>query len=105
MTQPTFPDGPPVPLLVEGVIDADTLRRLFLDLSVAARIISLREKGGPADYASANEPTLVEALQRLLSGASRATQVQYLFAEVEWTDTVLATAAGYRVVRCRHEPG
>src|SRR5262245_2096076 len=105
MTQPTFPDGPPVPLLVEGMIDAETLRRLFLDLSAAARIICIREKGGPTAYATAPEPTPADALRRLLSGATRAAQVRYLFAEEEWTDTILAAAPGYRVVRCRHEPG
>jgi hypothetical protein len=104
VTQPTFADGPPVPLMVEGLIDADTLRRLFQDLSVAAKIISLREKGGPVDYASDNEYTPADALQRLLSGASRAIQVRYQFGDAEWTDTVLTTGVGYRVVRCRHEP-
>jgi hypothetical protein len=90
--------------MVEGTIDAETLRRLFHDLSAAARIIGIREKEGPTAYA-ASETTPGDSLDRLLFGATRAVQVRYLFAGDEWTDTILAAAPGYRVVRCRHEPG
>lgn len=103
MSQPQFEGGPPVPLMVEGTIDAQTLRRLFLDLDGAARIIGVREKGSPTTYTKA-EPTPADALRRLQSGEARAVQVRYLFAGDEWTDTILAAGPGYRVVRCRHEP-
>jgi hypothetical protein len=103
MSQPQFDEGPPVPLLVEGVIDAATLQRLFADLSAASTILGVRDKSGATDYASADESSLEFARERLLSGRTRAVQVRYRFADVEWSDTILALADGFRVVRCRHD--
>lgn len=105
MSQPRFEDGPPAPMMVEGTIDADTLRRLFADLSEAATILGVREKGGPTVYTSVDELAPAGALERLLSGSARAVQVRYRFANCEWSDTVFAQPGGFRVVRCRHECG
>lgn len=101
MTQPTFADGPPVPLMVEGLLDRQTLARLFADLEIAAAVLGVREKGGPAEFAGGELP-LATALDRLLAGTARAVQVRYHHDGHEWTDTVLAAAEGFRVVRCRH---
>ena len=103
MTQPTFPDGPPVPLLVEGVIDATTLRQLFADLATAATMLGVQEKSAPTAYTSSTEPAPDTALARLLAGVARAVQVRYRFAGHEWTDTILSVSGGFRVIRCRHE--
>ena len=103
MTQPTFADGPPVPLMVEGLIDTATLTRLFADIQTAGTVLGVREKGGPAAYAGGDGMPPAVALERLLSGAARAIQLRYQFDGHEWTDTVLATASSYRVVRCRHD--
>lgn len=103
MTQPTFADGPPVPLMVEGVIDAATLRQLFADIQTAGTVLGIREKGGPAEYAGGDGMPPAVALDRLLAGIARAVQLRYRFDRHEWTDTVLATASEFRVVRCRHE--
>lgn len=100
---PGFPDGPQVPLMVDGVIDKDTLRQLFQDLATFATILGVREKNQQADYASPEEMTLNTALERLLSGMARATQVRYQFDGKEWSDTILSTQDRFRVVRCRHE--
>ena len=105
MTQPTFSDGPPVPLMVEGLIDQPTLARLFADLASAATVLGVRDKGGPGQYAAEGELSPTVALERLTAGTARAIQVRYRYDGHEWTDTVLATAAGYRIVRCRHDPG
>lgn len=104
MTQPTFTDGPPVPLMVEGVIDTVTLRRLFADLVAAATLMGIREKGSPTGYTSVGTVTADVALTRLLSGETRAVQVRYRFGGHEWSDTILALPpAQFRVVRCRHQ--
>lgn len=102
MTQPTFADGPPVPLLVEGLIDRPTLTRLFADLESAAVVTGVREKGGPAELAGAGELPPAAARERLLAGTARAVQVRYTFDGHDWTDTVLAVPGGFRVIRCRH---
>lgn len=103
MTQPTFADGPPVPLMVEGVIDAATLRQLFADIQAAGTVLGVREKGGPTEYAGGEAMPPAVALERLLAGAARAIQLRYLFDGHEWSDTILALPAGFRVVRCRHD--
>lgn len=102
MTQPTFAEGPPVPLMVEGLIDAPTLTRLFADIQTAGTVLGVREKGGPAEYAGGDGMPPSIALDRLLTGTARAVQLRYQFDGHDWTDTVLATATGFRVVRCRH---
>ncbi len=102
MTQPTFADGPPVPLMVDGVLDAATLAQLFADIETAGTVLGVREKGGPAEYANGDGMPPAVALERLRSGAARAIQIRYHFDEHEWTDTVLAAATSFRVVRCRH---
>jgi hypothetical protein len=102
VTQPTFADGPPVPLMVDGVIDATTLRQLFADLTTAATLLGIREKGSPTGYTSGGTVTADVARNRLLSGETRAAQVRYQFDGHEWSDTILALPTGFRVVRCRH---
>lgn len=104
MTRPTLPDGPTVPLMVEGVIDAATLRQLFADLAAAAAVLAVREKGDPRGYADGGERAPESALDRLLAGAARAVQVRYRYDGHEWTDTVFAVPTGFRVIRCRHDP-
>jgi hypothetical protein len=102
MTQPTFTDGPPVPLMVEGTLDAAGLRQLFADIQSAGTVLDVREKGGPAEYAGGAGLTPAAALERLLAGAARAVQVRYRYEGHDWTDTVFATAQGFRVIRCQH---
>lgn len=103
MIQPTFTEGPPVPMMVEGDIDAATLRQLFADLLASATILVVREKGAPQAYTLAEELTSDVALSRLISGDARAVQIRYRFDGHEWTDTILSMRGGFRVVRCRHE--
>ena len=102
MTQPTFADGPPVPLMTEGVIDAATVRQLTADLESAAVVRSVREKAGPG-YAAPDDQPLPVVINRLLSGAARAVQINYQYDGHEWVDTLLSVPGGFRLVRCRHE--
>ncbi len=103
MSQPQFSDGPPVPLLTEGTIDTATLRQLGADLGRAAEVLNVREKSAATAYAEAGELALEDALERLTNGVARAVQIRYRYDGFEWTDTILAVPAGFRVIRCRHE--
>ena len=102
MSQPQFADGPPVPLMNEGLIDAETLRQLAADLEVAAEVLGVREKGALGAHSGPDEVALALAIDRLLTNAARAAQIRYRYAGQEWTDTIMAMKDGYRVVRCRH---
>lgn len=103
MKELQFEEGPEVPLLVEGMIDADTLRQLVLDLSTATTILQVREKGGPAEHSAEEETTLDKATGRLLAGNACAVQVRYCYSGYEWSDTIVARGSVYRVVRCRQQ--
>ncbi|MBL8867973.1 MAG: hypothetical protein KF873_23420 [Gemmataceae bacterium] len=102
MTQPTFSEGPPVPLMVEGTIDSPTLAKMFAEIESHGTLIGIREKAGPGDYAGTEELTPALALDRLQRREARAVQIRYRHDGFEWTDTVLAMPDGFRVVRCRH---
>lgn len=103
MTQPTFDDGPPVPLMVEGVIDRATLAQLATDLTAHATVVGVRAKGGVQAYADATELSLDTAVAQLAAGSVRAIQVRYRYDGFEWSDTILATPTGFRVVRARQD--
>lgn len=102
MTQPTFPDGPRVPLMVEGVLDATTLRQLAEDLTSAAEVRSVREKAAQG-YASPDSQSVNDTIDRLLSGAVHAAQIEYRYDGHDWIDTVMRTRDNFRLVRCRRD--
>jgi hypothetical protein len=102
---PQFAEGPPVPLMTEGIIDAAMVRQLGSDLAAAAAVTGVREKAAPGAHAGLDDLPLVTAIDRLLKGAARAIQVRYRYDAREWTDTIMAVPGGFRVVRCRHEAG
>lgn len=94
-------EGPPVPLLVEGMIDAQLLEQLFADLQVHAQVFSIQEKNDPRRYSTADRPSLDTVQERLLSGQARAVQLRYRYDGSEWADTLLAVSSGFRVIRCK----
>jgi hypothetical protein len=101
MTQPTFADGPPVPLMTEGIIDAATLSRLIAELVTHATAISVREKAAANAYAGPDHQPLDSVLERLLTGATRSVQIRYHFDGHDWTDTIVALPMNFRVLRCQ----
>jgi hypothetical protein len=103
MNQVQFAEGPPVPMMIEGIIDRATLLQFSSDIRSAARLISVREKCGPDALAGPDGQSLESAIERLLTGVARAIQVRYHYDGHDWSDTIVAMPAGFRVVRCRHE--
>jgi hypothetical protein len=89
--------------MVEGLIDGATLRQLFADYAASADLVGIREKGDRRMYADMTDLMPEVALDRLLDAKTRAMQIRYRYAGFEWTDTILGTQSGFRVVRCRHE--
>jgi hypothetical protein len=103
MTQPNFEDGPAVPMMVEGILDAATLEQYLTDLDKHAESVSLRVKGGSMENSSGIATDLSTAIRDLGAGQIRALQINYVFNGDSWTDSLFATTNGVRVVRCRHE--
>lgn len=103
MNQPTFTEGPPVPMMVEGLLDEALLSQYLDELQAHAQIETTREKNAPLETSSTSASTLEALRQRLTSGQTRAAQIRYKFGAEDWTDTLFAGPCGYKLVRCRHE--
>lgn len=103
MTSLMFSEGPPVPLLVEGVLDQTMLVQLVHDIQTATTIMNVREKQAPVGYAADEASPLTDAVDRLLAGTTRAIQVRYAYEASEWTDTICRGPNGFKLIRCRHE--
>jgi hypothetical protein len=101
--QPTFADGPAVPIVVEGLLDATAVRQLFADLATHATLLSIRQKTNAESLSGTEERKADETIEGLLNGSMRAVQLRYRYEGAEWTDTLLRVAGGIRAVRCRHE--
>lgn len=104
MNQPTFEDGPQVPLMVEGHIDAATLRQMFSDLIAHAKNIQVQEKQGATSLSAEGSADVPAQFDRFLNDGGRCLQIRYGFDGHAWIDTVFRTREGFRVVRCRSEP-
>ncbi len=88
-----FPD------LHESILDEARLDALFNDIAMEAQVLSVLLKGGAEVLAEGGDVALSEALSMLKEGRVRAVQVRYVHRGQSWTDTLLRTASGYRVVR------
>jgi len=88
-----FPD------LHESILDEARLDALFNDIAMEAQVLSVLLKGGAEVLAEGGDVALSEALSMLKEGRVRAVQVRYVHRGKAWTDTLLRTASGYRVVR------
>lgn len=95
-------EEPPVaPTLSEGMLDAPGLDALEADLLTHAQIHQVRCKGAPQANTGAQALPLSDALDALRAGTLFAVQVDYRFDATNWTDTILRTPTGARVVRCQ----
>jgi MauM/NapG family ferredoxin protein len=99
VSEPAIEPEIELPDLHEAELDEPGLRALFRDLEAAARIDALKLKPAPGERAVSEDVTSAEALELLLEGRVRGVQVRYFYADQAWCDTVLASPAGYRVVR------
>ena len=90
-------DGPPIPMLVDGLHEPKQVEQLFADLAAHTTNLEVRDRSGKV-FAPAH------ACEQLLRRKIPALQMRYHFDHYDWTDTVMHTPQGLRVVRCRHEP-
>ena len=102
-TQPIqFPDGPPLPEMREAVLSRDDVLALVADLQAHTRVISTLCKAAPQQQTPSGSSPLETAIERLFERTVSAIQIRYAYDGHEWTDTLLNTPAGFRMVRCQH---
>jgi hypothetical protein len=97
-----FPDGPPLPEMREAVLSRDDVLALVADLRAHTRVISTLCKAGPQQQTPPGSIPLEVAIERLFERTVSAIQIRYAYDGHEWTDTLLNTPAGIRMVRCQH---
>ncbi|RLS58905.1 MAG: hypothetical protein DWH91_01520 [Planctomycetota bacterium] len=99
-----FPDGPPLPEMREALLSRDDVLALVADLQAHTRVISTLCKAGPQQQTPPGSTPLETAIERLFERTVSAIQIRYAYDGHEWTDTLLNTPTGIRMVRCQHAP-
>lgn len=89
----------PLPPLYEGLLDEAGVEALLNDLGALAELREARLKGAPTELCAADSLSFAEAARAWRGGSARALQLRYRYAGREWSDTLLRTPAGTRVVR------
>lgn len=98
----SFADGPAVPDMVEALLNEQDLQALMHDLASLTVIQSIISKGGARQHAPAETMSLEAACDALRSRTVMAIQIRYQFESQDWTDTLMQTPQGIKLVRCLH---
>ncbi len=85
----------------EGTLDGPDLTRVLRDIELCADVIEVRVKGGPQDYADANDCSFAQGSALLRDGRAVGLQIRYRHDGTEWWDTILRGGGGYRLIRTR----
>lgn len=96
-------DGPPLPEMREAVLSRDDVLALLADLQTHTRIQGVLCKSGLRQQTPAGETPLEQAVDQLINRTVTAIQIRYAYDNHEWTDTLLNSPAGVRLVRCQHQ--
>lgn len=100
--KPVSFDSIQLPPLCDAVVDATTLAQLEDDLQHQTQVHSVQVKHGATRLVREGVWQLPAAFAALRAGEVRGVQVNYRFENHEWTDTLLRTTEGYRLVRVQH---
>lgn len=95
-------DGPPIPEMREAILTEDDVRELVADLQAHTRVSGTLCKAAAQRQTPPHNIPLEVAVEQLLARTVAAIQIRYEFNGYDWTDTLLHTAAGLRLVRCQH---
>ncbi len=99
-----FSEGPALPEMCEARLNNEELRALGKDLVICTELVSISCKGSARSYTpDRSEIGLDEALSALMEATVHAIQIKYRYQAYEWTDTLMQSPLGVRLVRCRHE--
>lgn len=105
MTSPAptqLPAGPPLPEMCEAVLSRDDVLALVADLQAHAQITGTLCKTAPQQQTPSDSIPLETAVEQLFARNVTAIQIRYAYDGHEWTDTLLNTPTGLRLVRCQH---
>ena len=89
----------PLPELCQATLDRALLDQLVADIAALTQVVQVQTKGAARAYAAGSSLSLAEGVERLTSGAARGLQICYVHENQAWSDTLIATPKGYRLVR------
>ena len=104
--QPTakLRDGSPLPETCQQVLDDATLQQLVVDIETCTELLEVIPKYGADTYVGDEAQIgLRDAISMLKSGQLRGAQIRYNHDGSQWWDTLMATPAGIRLVRIKHD--
>jgi hypothetical protein len=99
---PVSLDSIQLPPLCDAVVDLATLAQLEADLLHRTQVHNVQVKHGATRMVGEEVWQLPAAFAALRAGEVRGVQVNYRYEQHEWTDTLLRTSAGFRLVRVQH---
>ena len=99
---PVSVDSIQLPPLCDAVVDAATLTQLEADLQHRTEVHLVQVKHGATRMVGDGTWQLPAAFAALREGEVRGVQINYRYENQEWTDTLLRTSDGYRLVRVQH---
>jgi hypothetical protein len=99
---PVSLDSIQLPPLCDAVVDVATLAQLEADLLHRTQVRTVQVKHGATRMVGEEAWQLPAAFAALRAGEVRGVQVSYRYEDHEWTDTLLCTSGGYRLVRVQH---
>jgi len=91
-----------MPALYQAVLDAESTGALLDDIG-QTQVLEVIARDPAARRASRQTLTLSAARALFEGGQVHALQIQYLFEDTHWCDTLMRTDGGVRVVRIAHE--
>lgn len=95
---------PPLPQVLEGLLDAPTLAALFDDVGATGGLLGVVIKQGRQASPPRGASALGAARDALREGRATAVQLRYRHDGREWWDTVMTAGPGaWRLVRIAHE--
>ena len=99
---PQLHDGPPIPEMVQAILSHQDVLALVADLQAFARVTGTLCKAAPQQQTPPENVPLEAAVNQLFAQTVVAVQIRYAYDGQEWTDTLLNSSTGVRLVRCQH---
>lgn len=88
-----------LPELQDEIVNDETIRRLFADLEALTDVLEIRVKGAAREHSGAAPSDLASACDLLLHDHVRAVQIIYHYQGEDWSDTLMRTPKGNRLLR------
>lgn len=92
-------NAPTLPELRESVLDRATLDALFADIGELTELLDVRVRSRARALSTDTRPNLASIHQMLTNGEIDGARLRYRHDGSVWSDTLVATGSGFRLIR------